>query len=82
MLSLKPSRLFLSPASKKSTGVKARRQMRVFSAKDSLVKFPFNYYQVTSQSQDAVRKALADGHKLLEVEFPSLGLDTVPGSPA
>jgi hypothetical protein len=44
-----------------------------------LVKFPYNYRQVTLQCQEAVKSALADGHKLIEVEFPSLGLDTVPG---
>uniref|UniRef100_A0A7S0MRW1 DUF1995 domain-containing protein n=1 Tax=Pyramimonas obovata TaxID=1411642 RepID=A0A7S0MRW1_9CHLO len=82
MFSSRSSCIRLKQPNTKVLGV-ARRQMRVAAmaqeSKDSLVKFPYNYYQVTSQSQDAVRKALADGHKLIEVEFPSLGLDSVPG---
>ena len=81
MLSLRPSRLASNSTSKKVPGVKARRHVVVMAKRsgESLVKFPYTYRQVTSQSQESVRQALADGHQLLEVEFPTLGLDSVPG---
>lgn len=44
-----------------------------------LEKLPVNYRQLIGQVQTATQAALSDGHKLLEIEFPTAGLDSVPG---
>mmetsp|Transcript_3177 Transcript_3177/g.5445 ORF Transcript_3177/g.5445 Transcript_3177/m.5445 type:complete len:319 (-) Transcript_3177:275-1231(-) len=41
--------------------------------------FPANYDQAVRQAQQAVQAALADGHKLIEVEFPPTSLQSVQG---
>jgi len=43
------------------------------------VPFPSNYDQAIRQAQESVKAALADGNKLLEVEFPSTSLASVQG---
>eukprot|EP00747_Dinoflagellata_sp_TGD_P017402 gnl/TRDRNA2_/TRDRNA2_125805_c0_seq1.p1 gnl/TRDRNA2_/TRDRNA2_125805_c0~~gnl/TRDRNA2_/TRDRNA2_125805_c0_seq1.p1 ORF type:complete len:482 (-),score=50.81 gnl/TRDRNA2_/TRDRNA2_125805_c0_seq1:457-1740(-) len=41
--------------------------------------FPDDYGDVTFQCQNAVKAALKDGRKLMEVEFPSFSLESKPG---
>lgn len=41
--------------------------------------FPSDYNQAVRQAQAAVQAALADGEKLLEVEFPTASLAAVAG---
>lgn len=41
--------------------------------------FPSEYDTAIRQMQLATKAALADGHKLLEVEFPSAGLAAAQG---
>lgn len=43
------------------------------------VNFPKDYNQLVEQARSAAQTALKDGKTLLEVEFPTAGLDTVPG---
>ena len=49
------------------------------SSSRSSVAFPQNYTQLHSSCKDAVGQALLDGVKLVEVDFPPAGLETVPG---
>eukprot|EP00271_Cylindrocystis_brebissonii_P021859 TRINITY_DN809_c0_g2_i1.p1 TRINITY_DN809_c0_g2~~TRINITY_DN809_c0_g2_i1.p1 ORF type:complete len:324 (+),score=46.60 TRINITY_DN809_c0_g2_i1:40-1011(+) len=49
------------------------------SSSEKLETFPVNYDQLLIQAQRATQAALAEGHKLLEVEFPTAGLDSVSG---
>lgn len=49
------------------------------SAGSEVAPFPEDYKQLVQQAQQAVERALADGHKLLEVEFPPTSLSSVPG---
>lgn len=61
------------------------RQRNVFtcasasSVRPQLQRFPASYDQAVRQAQEAVKAALADGLKLIEVEFPTSGLDSVSG---
>eukprot|EP00963_Diacronema_lutheri_P013698 scaffold2682_cov344-Pavlova_lutheri.AAC.10 len=41
--------------------------------------FPRSYAEVSIQAQESAWKALQDGHRLLEVEFPPCALDAVEG---
>lgn len=41
--------------------------------------FPENYVQLVRTSRDATQAALADGHKLIEIEFPTYSLAAVAG---
>ncbi|KAG0579260.1 hypothetical protein KC19_4G086200 [Ceratodon purpureus] len=43
------------------------------------INFPKDYNQLVEQARKAAQAALKDGKTLLEVEFPTAGLDTVPG---
>ncbi|KAJ7515918.1 hypothetical protein O6H91_22G034700 [Diphasiastrum complanatum] len=43
------------------------------------VKFPADYSQLLEQVKAATEAALADSKQLLEIEFPTAGLTTVPG---
>jgi len=45
----------------------------------NLVPFPSDYGQAMKQAQDATRAAINDGHRLLEVEFPTSSLYGVAG---
>ena len=42
-------------------------------------RFPMDYNEAIRQAQDSVKAALADGATLLEVEFPTASLASVPG---
>ncbi len=41
--------------------------------------FPSDFTEAIRQAQDATAAALADGHTLLEIDFPSAGLGSVSG---
>lgn len=41
--------------------------------------FPTDYADAISQAQAATKAALADGHELIEIEFPAAGLSSVSG---
>ncbi|GFH19783.1 DUF1995 domain-containing protein, partial [Haematococcus lacustris] len=41
--------------------------------------FPASYEQAVRQAQQSVQAAIADGCKLIEVEFPTAGLASVSG---
>lgn len=43
------------------------------------VDFPKDYNELVNQARRAAQAALKDDKTLLEVEFPTAGLDTVPG---
>ena len=43
------------------------------------VPFPSDYNEAVRQAQGAVKAALEDGHRLLEVEFPTASLRSVAG---
>ncbi|WVZ78027.1 hypothetical protein U9M48_025806 [Paspalum notatum var. saurae] len=43
------------------------------------VKFPNDYTELLIQAKEAAESALKDGKQLLEIEFPTAGLQTVPG---
>jgi len=64
-----------------NVGLAKCRQGRVMvcAMGEALTPFPCNYRQVIQQSQTATQAALDDGKKLIEIEFPTLGLDSVPG---
>jgi len=53
--------------------------VRASTREEPPVPFPVNYRQVVLQCQQSVQAALADGMKLVEVEFPTLGLANCPG---
>lgn len=43
--------------------------------------FPSSYDAAIRQAQEATKAAIADGHTLLEVEFPSSSITAVQGAP-
>ncbi|XP_062224182.1 uncharacterized protein LOC133922741 isoform X2 [Phragmites australis] len=43
------------------------------------VKFPSDYTELLVQAKEAAESAFKDGKQLLEIEFPTAGLQTVPG---
>ncbi|PUZ73902.1 hypothetical protein GQ55_1G023400 [Panicum hallii var. hallii] len=43
------------------------------------VKFPSDYPELLMQAKEAAESALKDGKQLLEIEFPTAGLQSVPG---
>nr|TKW38217.1 hypothetical protein SEVIR_1G099200v2 [Setaria viridis] len=43
------------------------------------VKFPGDYTELLMQAKEAAQSALKDGKQLLEIEFPTAGLQSVPG---
>nr|CAB3445460.1 unnamed protein product [Digitaria exilis] len=43
------------------------------------VKFPSDYTELLMQAKGAAESALKDGKQLLEIEFPTAGLQSVPG---
>ncbi|KAL8141713.1 hypothetical protein V2J09_014745 [Rumex salicifolius] len=43
------------------------------------VPFPTDYSELLSQAKDATQLALIDNKKLMEIEFPTAGLQSVPG---
>eukprot|EP00250_Pteridium_aquilinum_P011217 c19915_g1_i1 orf=140-1084(-) len=49
------------------------------SSAAAVVNFPNDYDEVLDQAKDATKAALTDGKKLLEVEFPTAGLESVSG---
>ncbi|GBG74443.1 hypothetical protein CBR_g18855 [Chara braunii] len=58
----------------------ARRAPRASLENDiSVVTFPEDYDELLQQVQESTRRALLDGKLLLEIEFPTAGLDSVPG---
>ncbi|KAL7164722.1 hypothetical protein ACSBR2_040595 [Camellia fascicularis] len=44
------------------------------------VPFPSDYSQLLEQAKEATELALKDNKKLMEIEFPTAGLESVPGS--
>lgn len=46
---------------------------------NAAVSFPEDYTKAIRQAQDATLKAIADGMKLVEVEFPTASLSSVAG---
>lgn len=56
-----------------SRGRRAQTSVAVFA------NFPVDYDEVLNQAKDATKAALNDGKKLLEVEFPTAGLESVSG---
>lgn len=47
--------------------------------KETLVPFPDEFPTAIKQAQEATLAALADGHRLIEIDFPSAGLMAVAG---
>ncbi|XP_042471048.1 protein LPA3 [Zingiber officinale] len=45
----------------------------------SEVEFPRDYFELLKQAKEATEVALRDGKQLLEIEFPTAGLESVPG---
>ncbi|PWZ29068.1 hypothetical protein Zm00014a_020258 [Zea mays] len=43
------------------------------------VNFPSDYTELLTQAKEAAESAFKDGKQLLEIEFPTAGLQTVPG---
>ncbi|XP_072980385.1 uncharacterized protein [Typha angustifolia] len=43
------------------------------------VRFPSDYFELLQQTKEATEFALNDGKQLLEIEFPTAGLESVPG---
>nr|CAD1840932.1 unnamed protein product [Ananas comosus var. bracteatus] len=43
------------------------------------VSFPTDYSELLEQAKEATKLALKDGKQLLEIEFPTAGLESVPG---
>ncbi|KAF9623734.1 hypothetical protein IFM89_004815 [Coptis chinensis] len=63
-------------------GRKRPTRGRVSSSTTSVginVSFPEDYYQLLEQAKVATELALMDGKKLMEIEFPTAGLESVPG---
>ncbi|XP_068650467.1 protein LPA3 isoform X1 [Aristolochia californica] len=42
-------------------------------------KFPGDYFELLQQAKEATQLALKDGKQLMEIEFPTAGLESVPG---
>ncbi|KAL3691118.1 hypothetical protein R1sor_004769 [Riccia sorocarpa] len=55
------------------------RRIRVSAAVGTSVEFPSDYDELMNQVKAATRAALQDSKLLLEIEFPTGGLDSVPG---
>ena len=49
------------------------------TSKETLVPFPDEFPTAIKQAQEATLAALADGHRLIEIDFPSAGLMAVAG---
>nr|GMD97362.1 protein LOW PSII ACCUMULATION 3, chloroplastic [Ipomoea batatas] len=43
------------------------------------VPFPNDYYELLKQAKDATELAMKDDRQLMEIEFPTAGLESVPG---
>lgn len=72
-----PSRRDFRPGAQ---GWRRRRAVVCSAFKNAkAVPLPETYEQLISQVQAATEAALNDGKKLLEIEFPTAGLDSVPG---
>lgn len=56
-----------------------RSRTVVTAAQQTLQAFPQNYVQVVRDAREATQAAIADGHKLIEVEFPTYSLAAVAG---
>lgn len=55
------------------------KQVQSSTSTAPFVDFPSDYDEVLDQAKDATKAALNDGKKLLEVEFPTAGLESVSG---
>eukprot|EP00899_Mesostigma_viride_P006087 jgi/Mesvir1/1547/Mv14530-RA.1 len=74
--------LELSPPGSVSTFKRsrpARSRTIAFAKSAPVVEFPKDYNEVISQAEAAVRAAISDGKLLLEIEFPTAGLNTTAG---
>ena len=49
------------------------------NSEETLVPFPDEFPTAIKQAQEATAAALADGHRLIEIDFPSAGLMSVAG---
>ncbi|XP_050234732.1 uncharacterized protein LOC126682970 isoform X2 [Mercurialis annua] len=62
---------------KKNTTDQKMRPLRVSSDDD--VPFPRDYDELLAQAKKATQLAFIDGKQLMEIEFPTAGLQSVPG---
>ncbi|CAI5512770.1 unnamed protein product [Closterium sp. Naga37s-1] len=68
------------PRGRRQLAVRATATLPVAAAGGGeLAPFPRDYDEAIRQAQQATQAALADGRSLLEVEFPTTSLDSVPG---
>lgn len=84
MISTSRSCRAVSAAERQRAGTSCKRGIRtaicsVRSEKTQQTVFPTSYDSAVRQAQEATKAAVADGHKLIEVEIPSSGLTSVAG---
>jgi hypothetical protein len=75
-------RSFVGPVPRRAQAAAVVRAQPTSSAssKDFLARVPSSYELAVRMAQDAAKAALADGRKLLEIEFPSSSLLSVSGA--
>lgn len=55
------------------------KQVHLLVSATSTVSFPSDYEELLDQVKDSAQAALKDSRTLLEIEFPTAGLESVPG---
>lgn len=69
----------LSRIDGKKQGYLCQKRLHLFTTAASTVNFPNDYEELLDQVKAATQKALSDSKKLLEIEFPTAGLESVSG---
>ncbi|KAJ0901989.1 hypothetical protein HanPSC8_Chr08g0331781 [Helianthus annuus] len=59
--------------------VVVKKAVRSVSSADDVPLFPADYEELLDQAKEASQAALKDGIQLMEIEFPTAGLGSVPG---